>query len=54
MERSIVVCEECANVYTGRIRDDGTVILPLDDQTCHCGGKAFDTVDSVETEDVAV
>jgi hypothetical protein len=53
MERSIVVCEECANIYTGRVDDDGTIILPLDDQTCHCGGSAFDTIDSIGADGIA-
>ncbi|WP_254536710.1 hypothetical protein [Halomarina litorea] len=52
MERTIVTCEGCSNVYTARVREDGGVILPLDDQSCDCGSEAFDTVDSVGTEEI--
>jgi len=51
-ERQIIVCEGCQNIYTGRVREDGSFILPLDDGACHCGGKEFDTVDSVGTEGI--
>lgn len=53
MERTIVTCEDCANIYTARVREDGDIVLPLDDQACHCGSEAFDTVDSVGTEEIA-
>jgi len=40
-ERSILKCDGCDRVFTGRVREDGSTILPLDGSACHCGSETF-------------
>lgn len=42
--RTLVSCLACATVYTARVRDDGSFILPTTDGNCACGNEAFKEV----------
>ena len=44
-KRRILVCENCEQVIAGRVNGDGSVVLPLADNTCNCGGDEFDVVE---------
>jgi hypothetical protein len=44
-KRRILVCEDCEQIISGRVNDDGSVVLPLADNTCNCGGDSFDVVE---------
>lgn len=44
MERTIIQCGNCEKVYTARVREEGTIILPTSDQHCECGHEVFDEV----------
>ena len=42
MEREAVICNQCGQPYSVRVRDDGSFILPTDDGVCgNCGGGDF-------------
>jgi hypothetical protein len=36
---------DCEQVISGRVNEDGSVVLPLADNTCNCGGDDFDVVE---------
>ena len=45
MERDVVTCQGCGHVYTVRVRDDGTYVLPTNTGTCErCGTAEFTRV----------
>ncbi|WP_199268436.1 hypothetical protein [Halomarina oriensis] len=46
MNRRILICTDCEQVIAGRVEDDGSIILPLADNTCNCGGDSFDVVEA--------
>ncbi|MFD1513117.1 hypothetical protein ACFSBT_07495 [Halomarina rubra] len=46
-ERRILVCEDCERVISGRVEEDGSIILPLAGNRCTCGGEKFDVVEPV-------
>lgn len=42
MDREAVVCNECGQPYSVRVRDDGSFILPTDTGECgNCGATDF-------------
>ena len=44
-ERRILVCTNCEQVISGRVNEDGSVVLPLADNTCRCGNASFDVAE---------
>ncbi|WP_250873081.1 hypothetical protein [Halomarina rubra] len=41
------MCEDCERVISGRVEEDGSIILPLAGNRCTCGGEKFDVVEPV-------
>ena len=52
MDRDAVICDQCGQPYSVRVRDDGSFILPTDDGECGgCGGTDFSRITPELTDD---
>jgi hypothetical protein len=49
-KRTILVCGDWERIFTGRVREDGSMILSLDDSACRCGSEVFETVEGAGNE----
>ncbi|WP_224336367.1 hypothetical protein [Haloprofundus halobius] len=42
MDRTVVTCSRCGQVYSARIGDEGSIVLPTENQNCpKCGEVEF-------------
>lgn len=42
--QTLVSCQACASIYTARMRDDGSLIIPTADASCACGNESFEEI----------